>query len=293
MRYRPTGRPRRSRPLRRRERPGEALVPTADSVPASLSSSSGALVTGTGAARAVTAGGGVTGTGATGATGGRAGRVSPILGRSTARFGSPTLGSGDAGAGATSSPTGGPPARSGTTTCSDPSSPGAADSGAPASSSPEAPGAPAPDDRGPAGRLRRRRGPEEPARDAVVDGVSPASASPPGAGRGAASLDPVSLDPVSPDALSVLVAPSPARPMGLTGTPPEESTPSRVLLTPGSVDAGAGGGPVGSAAGCPALVSDMGTIPSRTAHDARSHTTAAPAGPAVRGSQREPSRSIH
>ncbi len=73
----------------------------------------------------------------------------------------------------------------------------------------------------------------------------------------------------------------------------EESTPGRPVAASESVDGRAEGGPVGSAAGGPMLVSDMGTIPSRTAHEARSHMTAVPEGPTMSGSQREPSRSIH
>ncbi len=147
--------------------------------------------------------------------------------------------------------------------------------------------------RAPAGRLRRRRAPEDAGRDAGPGAHRrPRRAGPSVAGPGLTAD--VSTPAESLEAASVPGARSPAlaaRPSGTLRR--EESTPSGALLTPGSVDAGADGGPVGSAAGDPALVSDMGTIPSRTAHDARSHTTAAPVGSAMRGSQREPSRSIH
>lgn len=48
-----------------------------------------------------------------------------------------------------------------------------------------------------------------------------------------------------------------------------------------------------SAAEDPALVSDMGKIPFRTAHEARPSTGSGLATAAARGSRREPEHSIH
>ena len=281
MRYRPTGRPRRSRPLRRRDRPPEVLVSrTSVSSPSSGSPRSGrspadALVTDTGTPAGADTGvgfrvvSGATGTGATGATGGRAGRVSPIRGRSTPRVRFPTLGGADAAEGdplpssiaSSASGSVAVPAVSSAVSSAVASAASSARSPSSALSPGSGASAPAaPDGRDPAGRRRRRRGPDD-------DGREPP-------------------DVTSSDGVLSAVARS--------GTPRgAEWTPSRAVAAPGSVDAGAAVEPVGSAVGCPALVSDMGRVPSRTAHDARSQTTAAPAASALRGSQREPSRSIH
>ncbi len=73
MRYRPTGRPRRSRPLRRRDRPPEVLVSVVSGpAPSSSSARAGGDVAPTvaaGTAFTTLGATGVTGTGATGATG--------------------------------------------------------------------------------------------------------------------------------------------------------------------------------------------------------------------------------
>jgi len=162
------------------------------------------------------------------------------------------------------------------------------------------PAAREPAGRAPEGRRRRRRAaplevdpppavpPAEPAGDAPVapagdEVVGPGVGSAPGAGS--RSPGPESADVVSW-----------AGPLWCAAVPRCEGgaeAPFGALGSPDGVDAGAGDGPLGSVAGSPALDSDMETIPFRTAHEARSRARADPLGSAGRGSQREPSRSIH
>ncbi len=249
---------------------------------------------GRGAGLAALAGGGVTGTGATGkgATGaatGRAGRVSPMRGRSAGRLRSAPGGGAELRRGERPRRRRRARCRRRRPACRGPRRP-----------SPCGPRRPAHRHRRPASRrrrdrrrhpapwrppgaprwgarLRRRRGPFEDVvraarrRECRRDAVSPASP---------AVVSPEAGSSVGPFASGVLRGCSIDPVGGVRG--------------PGvGGDAGADGEPVGSAVGCPALVSDMGTIPSRTSHEARSQMTAVPAGSAMRGSQREPSRSIH